>query len=218
MKQFIVKAKALNIRKMPTVNSDSIGYLSMGDVIDVHKFSGDGKWVGFIRVTGNEKQKGWASLKFLYSLENDNLIRPDDFPWTELAIREMGTREYYGNADNPRIVQYLMSTENINYHARSNDETAWCSAFVNWCMETCGFEGTNTAWARHWLNWGEPISHPVRGCVTVFKRGSGGHVGFFIKETETSIFVLGGNQDDEVNIKEYNKDRLLGYRLIKIPG
>ncbi|MCD4676278.1 MAG: SH3 domain-containing protein [Desulfobacula sp.] len=142
MKQFIVKAKTLNIRQMPTVNSLAIGFLSFGDVIDALKISGDGKWVGFIRVTGNEQQKGWASLKFLHSLKNDNLIKPDDFPWTKIAIREIGTREFYENADNPRIVQYLMSTENINNILRSNDETAWCSAFVNWCMEASGIEGT----------------------------------------------------------------------------
>ncbi|MCD4737613.1 MAG: TIGR02594 family protein [Bacteroidales bacterium] len=80
-----------------------------------------------------------------------------------------------------------MSTENINNILRSNDETAWCSAFVNWCMEASGIEGTNSAWARHWLFWGEPVNNPVRGCVVVFKRGTGGHVGFFIKQTTTSI-------------------------------
>ncbi|MCK4663328.1 MAG: TIGR02594 family protein [Bacteroidales bacterium] len=164
--------------------------------MDAHKVSVDGKWIGFLRVTGNEQQKGWTSIKYLLSLKNDNLIKPKDFPWTKIAIREIGRREFYENADNPRIVQYLRSTENISNLAKSNDETPWCSAFVNWCMEMSGIEGTNSAWARHWLHWGEPIPKPIRGCVVIFKRGSGGHVGFYLKQTETSIYVLGGNQDD----------------------
>lgn len=218
MIKFLVTARTLNIRKAPNVNSDAIGFLSEGDIIDGYNISGDGKWISFYRTTGKEKQKGWTSRKYLLSLANDKLIKDSDLPWTKIAIREIGVREFYGNADNPRIRQYLRSTEHLSDYAKSNDETYWCSSFVNWCVEKSGIEGTNSAWARHWLNWGTPITKPFRGCIVIFKRGTGGHVGFYIKETKTSIYVLGGNQDDEVNIKRYSKSNLLGFRTISVVG
>ncbi|MCB9354239.1 MAG: TIGR02594 family protein [Lewinellaceae bacterium] len=216
MDQYIVIAQKLNIRENPNVNAKVLGQLSNGDIIDEVKISGDGGWVKFERITGSKKQLGWTSLKFLLSLKNDPLIQENDFPWIKVAIREIGIREFYSNADNPRIVQYLQSTDTISNIAKSNDETYWCSAFVNWCIEKAGYEGTSSAWARHWLNWGNQLNNPMRGCVVIFKRGSGGHVGFYIKETNNSIYVLGGNQDDEVNIKMYSKTNLLGYRIIEI--
>ena len=218
MTKYIVQVHALNIREAPSINYPSIGLLSKGDVVDAYEISGDGKWIGFNRITGNEKQKGWASMKFLLSLENGNLIKKNDFPWFKIAISEMGVREFYGAADNPRIIQYLKSTEHLSNQYKSNDETPWCAAFVNWCIEQSGIEGMNSAWARHWLNWGEKIDKPVRGCVVILKREAAGHVGFFMKETSTTIHILGGNQDDEVNIKSYPKKFLLGYRLIPIAG
>ena len=61
---------------------------------------------------------------------------------------------------------------------------------------------------------------PVRGCIVIFKRvcpngnpNVCGHVGFYMGETPTRITLLGGNQDDEVNVKNYSKENLLGYRL-----
>lgn len=218
MRKFIVNAKALNIRQAPTVNSPAIGVLSEGTVIDVYQISGDGNWVNFIRTTGSKKEKGWVSRKFIFDLSNDKLILENDLPWTRVAIREIGVREFYSNYDNPRILQYLNSTDNINNYYKSNDETYWCSAFVNWCIETSGYEGTNSAWAKHWLNWGSEIKNPFRGCIVVFKRSTGGHVGFYWKETKASIYVLGGNQDDEVNIKRYSKKNFLGYRTLLSVG
>lgn len=214
MEKYIVTSTTINIKEAPTVNSNVIGFLSEGDVIDGHDISGDGKWLSFYRETGKEKQKGWVSNKYLLSLVNDALIEDNDFPWTKVAIREMGVREFYETSNNPRILQYLRSTELLNSNYQSKDETYWCSSFVNWCIEKSGIEGTNSPWARHWLNWGIAITTPFRGCIVVFKRGTGGHVGFYMKETKDSIYVLGGNQDDEVNIKRYSKVNLLGFRTI----
>jgi hypothetical protein len=50
------------------------------------------------------------------------------------------------------------------------------------------------------------------GDVLVFKRGAGGHVGFYVGETEGTYAVLGGNQSDQVCITHILKERLLGAR------
>ncbi|NNG01109.1 MAG: TIGR02594 family protein [Desulfobacteraceae bacterium] len=141
----------------------------------------------------------------------------DEPKWMDIARKEMGTKEYLGDADNPEVLKYLKSVDTLSISAQRNDETAWCSSFVNWCMEAAGIRGTENAAARSWLQWGREIDMPEIGCVVVLWRGSPngwqGHVGFYVKETATSIFLLGGNQGDQVNINRYAKNRVLGYRM-----
>lgn len=136
--------------------------------------------------------------------------------WMDIARAEIGVKEYAGEADNPDVVKYLKSVEALSRSDQRNDETAWCSAFVNWCIEQAGLPGTNSAAARSWLEWGTEIQEPEEGCIVVLWRDSPeswkGHVGFFIKENSNNIYILGGNQNDEVNISHYPKYRVLSYR------
>lgn len=128
-------------------------------------------------------------------------------PWFIVARKEMGIKEYV-NGSNPRIVEYHSST---NLKA-TNDETPWCAAFVCWCLEKSGYVSPKTAWARSFLNWGQKIDTARYGCIVVFKRGSGGHVGFYVSEYPGYILVLGGNQSNAVNVMPYKKSDVLGYR------
>lgn len=204
-----VTASSLNVREAPSITARAIGFLARGEIVDHRSTSGDGYW---IRIRRSDGLEGWASHKYLVSTASDADIRDEELPWMPIAIREIGVKAFPGNGDNPRIVEYLQSTT-LEPPLASNDETFWCSAFANWCMERAGFEGTDSAWARSWLNWGKAISRPKRGCVTVFRRGSGGHVGFFIRQTATTVIVLGGNQSEAVKVSSYAKSSLLGYRM-----
>ena len=211
-KKYNVTADSLNVREVPSITSLVINHLKKGDVVDYISTSGDGYW---IKVKKDGLQ-GWASHKYL------SLVTPDlstgtieEFPWMPIAIAEIGVKEYPGSGDNPRIVQFLKSTS-LSAPSSSQDETPWCSAFANWCVEQSGYEGTDSAWARSWLNWGKKIEVPKRGCIVVFSRGANfGHVAFYIGQTGEDIEVLGGNQNNEVKISKYEKSRLLGYR---VPG
>jgi uncharacterized protein (TIGR02594 family) len=139
----------------------------------------------------------------------------EDPPWLKAAYGEVGIKEAAGPLDNPRVIAYHMSTT-LDKAAAQKDETPWCSSFTNWCMEQAGYRGTDSAWARSWLQWGRPLEVPQRGCVVVFSRGtSSGHVAFFIKEVGPNILCLGGNQSDSVCEALYPKHRLLGYRWPK---
>lgn len=52
----------------------------------------------------------------------------------KVAQTQRGTKEISGDKDNPKIVEYHQScTLQAN-----DDETAWCSAFVNWCYIIAG--------------------------------------------------------------------------------
>jgi uncharacterized protein (TIGR02594 family) len=134
------------------------------------------------------------------------------FPWMEHAWNELGTREVRGSRHNARIIEYLRS---INA-SLSSDEIAWCSAFVNWCMEQAGITGTDRANARSWLDWGGQCVAPVYGAVCVLWRESRqswkGHVGFYLGKEGSQLILLGGNQNNSVSIKEYHESRLLGFR------
>ena len=131
--------------------------------------------------------------------------------WMEVAIAESGQREIPGPRHNERILEYHRWTS----LQASDDETPWCSAFVNWCMGKAGFAGTNSAAARSWLTWGQRIE-PRYGCIAVLWRGSPasaqGHVGFYVGEDDGYISLLGGNQGDRVSIAKFPKTRVLAFR------
>jgi uncharacterized protein (TIGR02594 family) len=126
----------------------------------------------------------------------------------ETAKKEMGINELSGAKHNKRILEYHATT---TLKAKS-DEVPWCSSFVNWVVFKCSMEGTNSAAARSWMKWGKGLTKPVKGCIVVFTRTGGGHVGFYHSEDKGFIYVLGGNQSNSVNISAYAKSRLLGYR------
>jgi uncharacterized protein (TIGR02594 family) len=193
-KRLIVTAEGLNVREAPTLQAKVVDILSRGDIVQWISTSGDGY---FHKITHNGTE-GWASHKYLQFITTP--APASNFPWFEIAHAEFGTREVTGSGDNPRIVAYHRSTS-LDAPSASNDETPWCSSFVNWCVERSGHAGTDSAWARSWLSWGRPTTSPAKGGIVVFTRGvSSGHVAFFVSKTATKIKVLGGNQSDEVNI------------------
>ncbi|GAD00396.1 TIGR02594 family protein [Agarivorans albus] len=144
--------------------------------------------------------------------------------WFQVALREEGVTEVGGAGNNPRILEYHASTT-LDRASAKLDSTPWCSSFANWCMEQTGRLGTDSAWAKSWLNWGQEIDDPELGCIVVFSRVSqnvsGGHVGFFLNDLGSSVLVLGGNQGQKVSRSSYPKSgvkgsmhyKLLGYRM-----
>lgn len=139
---------------------------------------------------------------------------PTILPWFDIANRELGVREIRGPEHNPRVLEYHASTG----LSADDDETPWCSSFVNWCFEQCGMVGTNSARARSWLDWGQRVGVAVPGCVVVFSRPpkpSSGHVAFFVGRSNggDTVRVLGGNQGNAVSIREYPISRVIDFRM-----
>ena len=141
-----------------------------------------------------------------------------DAPWVAFARGELGQRDYPGPRYNPRVVEYLETTGlQVN-----DDETSWCSAFVNWCMVRARKRGTNNAAARSWLGYGQALGSPRPGCIVVLWRQSPsswkGHVGFFDGfDVGNRVRLLAGNQGggvdwDEVCVTTFPQERVLGYR------
>lgn len=205
------QAASINLRAAPSISSEVVGFLQKGDLAILLQKSEDDYWLKVQIASG---EIGWASHKFLTCTEHEEMAEQADPPWLRIAVNEIGVKEYVGAADNPRIVEYHQSTALVSDLA-TQDETPWCSSFINWCCERSGYEGTDSAWARSWLRWGMVLDPPRRGCIVIFSRPpdpGAGHVAFYIQETRASIEVLGGNQNDAVSISPYPKERLLGYR------
>jgi len=132
--------------------------------------------------------------------------------WLEVALGELqqGVHEVPGPASNPRIVEYLQGLG-----TGGGDETPWCAAFVGWCLKHSGHPGTGLPNARSYLGWGQPTELRL-GAAAVLWRGARdgwqGHVAFILDTSDSSLYLLGGNQGDRVSVAAYPKDRLLGLR------
>lgn len=132
--------------------------------------------------------------------------------WMTIAEREIGVKTFPDGESNPRITEYHQGTNIEGY----DDKAAWCSSFLNWVLCKSGYPGTSSALARSWLEWGIELSEPRKGCVVILEReradGWQGHVGFFLRIEADQIFLLGGNQLDEVRVHSYPISTILGYR------
>jgi len=159
---------------------------------------------------------GLASGKYLqaYSgeVEAPIVVLPStkEPPWLIVARKELGVKEITGDRDNPRVVEYHQTTT----LKATDDDTPWCSSFVNWCIKQAGLKGTNSAAAISWMSWGVavPLSQGKPGDIAVFSRTGGNHVGFHLSHDNASIKILGGNQSDEVNIATFSLERFRGLR------
>ena len=138
--------------------------------------------------------------------------------WLAFARKELESdiEEVRGTRHNPKILQYHATTT-LRAH---QDETAWCSSFVNWCITQADLKGTDRANARSWLSWGVPLSQPKKGAVAVFWRGKSndgvtGHVGFYLEDSGSTVKLLGGTQGDRVSMKDQTMKKFLGFRFPK---
>lgn len=134
------------------------------------------------------------------------------------AAREIGTKEIPGSRHNTKIVNYA---KEAGFTYINDDETPWCSFFMNWVAKKAKLETTNKANARSWLNVGLPVVNPEPGDVVIFWRESPnsykGHVGLFTgySQDQSRIYTLGGNQNDQVSLTAYSASQLLGFRRLR---
>jgi uncharacterized protein (TIGR02594 family) len=121
---------------------------------------------------------------------------------------------------NPVIVEFFRSTDTTP----SGDTTAWCAAFVNYCLMRSAIgrppipgaaAPTYSAASASFRNWGTKVADGTKadpGDIVVFRNKnypSRGHVGFFIAEDDDSVLVLGGNQFEGRPVRHViNRERI----------
>ena len=133
----------------------------------------------------------------------------------KLAETEIGTVEWK-DGSNPKVVAYF---KDAGHPEVTDDQTAWCAAFVGAMLYRSGMAGTGMLNARSYLSWGEAVDRKDAqpGDIVILSRGNStwqGHVGFFVRDNGSTITVLGGNQANAVNRRAYRVDggQLLGIR------
>jgi len=134
--------------------------------------------------------------------------------WYREAKKWIGLREFPGAKHNPTIIGWArrLGAKVLGINV-TDDETPWCGLFTAHCMDASGITPPKIAVrASAWGTWGRELNGPRLGCVLVFTRQGGGHVGFYVGEDNSAYHVLGGNQSNSVNIMRINKDRLTSMR------
>jgi len=131
-------------------------------------------------------------------------------------LSHYGLSEIDGPLNNPHILEFF---HEIGYTGVDSEETAWCSSSLNYFAKHNGYERSGKLDARSWLKVGDKITEPKLGDVVVFWRNKPdsweGHVALYINSNDKFIWVIGGNQSNQINVTAYSKDKLLGYRRLK---
>ena len=132
------------------------------------------------------------------------------------VLRHYGLKEMFGPQANPFILAMFSS---IGYDWVQDDETAWCSAALNYFCKKLGYERSGKLDARSWLKMPVLVLKPEIGDIVVLWRDNAdswrGHVGLFINWDTDKIWILGGNQQNMIGINAYPRDRILGFRQTK---
>ena len=129
------------------------------------------------------------------------------------VLKYYGLKEFSGAKHNPEI---LAMFADIGHDWVDNDETAWCSAMLNYFCKKLEYERSGKLDARSWLKLPVMILKPQLADVVVLWRNSPsdwtGHVGLFINWDNKNVWLLGGNQNNMLNISAYPRERILGFR------
>jgi uncharacterized protein (TIGR02594 family) len=177
-----------------------------------------------LRVDGRVGNITYGRLLDVYRLHHALRTQRSLPPWMHVAYAEIGQRETTGRGANERIVSYLNTCPYLRRNRRAeSDETAWCAAFINWCLQRGGLAGLDTddaGLARRWARYGCALPGPRLGAIAVIYRAAahsdtatGNHVGFVVAGgIGNSVTLLGGNQGDQVVIREYRGWDLVALR------
>lgn len=200
-----VTASRLNVRDRPSAEGALIDTLKAGERVSILAESNG--WV-------NIGPSRWVSGKFVRqgATAPPQGVRPpsaaDKPNWLKIAEGEIGQKEIKGPRHSLRVIEYHATTTG----RFRDDETPWCSSFVNWVMMKAGKPRTENAMAMSWARYGKKLTKPALGAIVVFSYGRGrGHVGFVVGKQGKKIQVLGGNQNDMVKISAFSTVRVVAY-------
>lgn len=133
----------------------------------------------------------------------------------ETAMAFLGERSIRGPEHNKSIVEFFISS---GFPFIKDDDTPWCSAFINFITMYLDLPSSHSLLARSWEKIGVETTKPEIGDIVTFwrisKESGFGHVGIYLGQDDNNIWVLGGNQNNMVGIDKYSKEFFTGFRNI----
>lgn len=139
--------------------------------------------------------------------------------WLDVAYRLRGVREIPGPRHNSLIAQgWGRLDRKLGIAPRFNDdETPWCGYFVAHCMDEAGLKFPfGYPRAKAWATYGtaESLDAIPFGAICVKSRAGGGHVYFPVAQSPDgrTIYGLGGNQNNAVNIAAFKRGDIIAAR------
>ena len=131
-------------------------------------------------------------------------------------LSHYGLSEVTGKHSNPEILEFF---NELGYNIEDDSTSAWCSAMLSYYAKKCGYEYNKDLSARSWLRMPIMVLKPVIGDIVILWRENlqswKGHVGIFINWDINKIYILGGNQNNQISINAYPRERILGFRRLK---
>jgi uncharacterized protein (TIGR02594 family) len=150
---------------------------------------------------------------------NFRTVQPNDPAWIQEAFSVLGLSEIAGNRHEKRILEMYRAA---GHPEIKDDETAWCAAFVNWCLSQAGIDGTGSLMARSFTKYGKGLHRTdtiPRGAIAIWPRGAppSGHVNIVLHDDGAYVWCIGGNQskagtNGAVTIGKYAKGQAVAYR------
>lgn len=141
-----------------------------------------------------------------------------DFSWLIEARRHIGQKEVPGPGVNAWLRDLWHGLPGgpwfWQHYGKDDSKLPWCGAFMAGVFRKVGISlPARYASAAGWLEWGTRLDTPTRGCVVVFSRQGGGHVGIVVgRDQRDRLIVLGGNQGDAVTEAPFDRSRVTGFR------
>lgn len=135
-------------------------------------------------------------------------------PWVTEAMKDLGVRETKGSQHTEEVLQMW---KDAKLSGIKNDEIPWCAGAMCAWLERAGIRSPRADSARSFATWGKGLDQPEYGCIVVFTRDGGGHVGIVVgQDSKGNLLILGGNQGDMVKVAAFKRDRVSAYRYPEI--
>ena len=141
--------------------------------------------------------------------------------WLSIMRAFIGLQELPGTGSNPVILQWARDLKVPHWY--DDDDKPWCALAINRMLmaarlpvargdKSIAAEGYDLLRAKTFETYGRKLDIPAYGCILVFSRPEGAHVGFYLGERKDAYCVLGGNQTNRISIAWVKKDRLVAMR------
>lgn len=133
-------------------------------------------------------------------------------PWMAEMHRKMGLHEVRDNA-------LLTAWLKVGRFLGNPAQLPWCGDAIESCLaKTLPSEPlpANPFFAQSWASFGVDVVVPLVGCIGVIRwAATSGHVGIVAGIEGSTVYLLGGNQSNAINVSGFPRSKFIAFRWPK---